>query len=377
MFPQDPEKKKKILLTIISLEDRVRFHDLDPKKKKKNKICQVFSNSYIPLLLFVKLSKTNYHNYYSSYYYGVDEPRSVTVRLSHILEKEKKKIIFFLVSAHTYKQFSLTLSSSLMSGYNLPRPKTAVPQRRSWRAVTSLKPVTPLPTSPQISQPGATTDFNLKTHLTDQEYEAALAQQQSAYAGPSIGPQRTGTPGNGDNSSSGNNSQNHSRRNSPASGADAPSLSAVPAATVKRSGGGRTWEDTSLLEWDPTHFRLFVGNLSGEVTDEMLARAFQAFPSVSKVKVVRNNKTQLTRGYGFVAFRDPEDYFKAFKQMNNKYIGNHPVQLRKATTDVKPTTTTTGGKKNHHGANSNEKKGSYIKKQKKPKVRSTPYDRLA
>ena len=81
---------------------------------------------------------------------------------------------------------------------------------------------------------------------------------------------------------------------------------------------------------------------------------------MSKAKVVRNHKTQLTRGYGFVAFRDPEDYFKAFKQMNNKYIGNHPVQLRKATTDVKPTTT--GDKKKHHGANNNEKKDSYAKK---------------
>ena len=267
-----------------------------------------------------------------------------------------------------------------MSGYNLPRPKTAVPQRRGWRTVTSLKPATPVTTplaQTPLPQPGVTTDFNLKTHLTDQEYEAALAQQQSVYAGPSIGPHHTGTPG------SGNNSQDPSRRASPASGpgaADAPSSSAkataaAPAATVKRSGGGRTWEDSSLLEWDPTHFRLFVGNLSGEVTDEMLARAFQAFPSMSKAKVVRNHKTQLTRGYGFVAFRDPEDYFKAFKQMNNKYIGNHPVQLRKATTDVKPTTT--GDKKKHHGANNNEKKDSYDKKHKKPKVRSTPYDRLA
>lgn len=258
----------------------------------------------------------------------------------------------------------------------MPRPKTAGPQRRAgWRTVTSLKPVAEL-VSTQAPSLVDTTDFNTKTHLTDMEYEAAIAQQQSVYAGPSIGPVRTGTPNGsgGSNRSSGENS----RRNSPAISGNDKSTTATKSAsttTVKRAGGGRTWEDASLLEWDPAHFRLFVGNLSGEVTDEMLARAFQAFPSVSKVKVVRDGRTQLTRGYGFVAFKDPEDYFKAFKQMNNKYIGNHPVQLRKATTDVKPTTT--GSKKNNNNGSASGNKSLHSNKHKKPKTRSTPYDRLA
>ncbi|KAL8967018.1 MAG: hypothetical protein Q9183_003103, partial [Haloplaca sp. 2 TL-2023] len=55
--------------------------------------------------------------------------------------------------------------------------------------------------------------------------------------------------------------------------------------TVIRSGGGQTWQDPSLLEWDPAHFRLFVGNLAGEVTDESLLKAFAKFPSVQKARV--------------------------------------------------------------------------------------------
>ncbi|KAK9234559.1 hypothetical protein V1525DRAFT_51341 [Lipomyces kononenkoae] len=106
--------------------------------------------------------------------------------------------------------------------------------------------------------------------------------------------------------------------------------------TVVRQGGGRQWEDSSLLEWDPTHFRLFVGNLGGDVSDDALQKAFANYPSVSKARVIRDkSQSGKSRGYGFVAFKDPEDYFRAFKEMNGKYIGSHPVLLRKAQTEIK------------------------------------------
>jgi myo-inositol-hexaphosphate 3-phosphohydrolase len=36
------------------------------------------------------------------------------------------------------------------------------------------------------------------------------------------------------------------------------------------------------------------------------------------------------RGYGFVSFKDPADYARAMREMNNKYIGSMPVKLRKS-----------------------------------------------
>ncbi|KAL9007722.1 MAG: hypothetical protein Q9173_007073 [Seirophora scorigena] len=107
--------------------------------------------------------------------------------------------------------------------------------------------------------------------------------------------------------------------------------------TVIRSGGGQTWQDPSLLEWDPAHFRLFVGNLAGEVTDESLLKAFAKFPSVQKARVVRDKRTTKSRGYGFVSFADGDEYFRAARDMQGKYIGSHPVLLRKSTTEIKPT----------------------------------------
>jgi hypothetical protein len=129
--------------------------------------------------------------------------------------------------------------------------------------------------------------------------------------------------------------------------------------TVVRSGGGKTWEDPSLLEWDPTHPRLFIGNLAGEVTDDSLFKAFSVYPSVEKARVIRDRRTTKSKGYGFVSFRDSDDYFSAAKEMNNKYIGSHPVQIKRATTDIKavkvPQKGNKGGK---HGFNKNKKSGN-------------------
>lgn len=106
--------------------------------------------------------------------------------------------------------------------------------------------------------------------------------------------------------------------------------------TVVRESGGQVWDDQTLLEWDPSHFRLFVGDLAGEVTDETLFKAFSKYPTLVKARVVREKKSQRSKGYGFVSFSTPEDFVKSWKEMNGKYIGSHPIKLRKATTDLKP-----------------------------------------
>jgi len=76
--------------------------------------------------------------------------------------------------------------------------------------------------------------------------------------------------------------------------------------TVLRKGGGKVWEDQTLLEWNPcalsftriTHlyltlaltawFRLFVGDLSNDVSDDVLANAFNKYTSFQKARVIRD-----------------------------------------------------------------------------------------
>ncbi|EGG18849.1 ssRNA-binding protein [Cavenderia fasciculata] len=117
--------------------------------------------------------------------------------------------------------------------------------------------------------------------------------------------------------------------------------------------GNDTWEDATLSEWNSNDYRLFVGQLGNEVTDEMLGQAFARYPSFEKAKVIREKKSQKTKGFGFVAFTSAADYIKAYKEMNGKYVGNRPLILKKSNwkeravstkpiVDTPPPTTPTG-----------------------------------
>jgi hypothetical protein len=125
--------------------------------------------------------------------------------------------------------------------------------------------------------------------------------------------------------------------------------------TVVREGGGKSWEDPTLLEWDPMHPRLFIGNLAGEVTDDSLHKAFSKYPSLVKARVVRDKKSTKSKSYGFVSFSDTDDYFRAFKEMNNKYIGSHPVTIKRATSEVKAVMKKDDKHQNHGKNNKNNK----------------------
>jgi RNA recognition motif-containing protein len=63
-------------------------------------------------------------------------------------------------------------------------------------------------------------------------------------------------------------------------------------------------------------FRLFCGDLGNEVTDDILARAFNRYPSFQRAKVVRDKRSNKTKGYGFVSFKDPNDFARAMREMN-------------------------------------------------------------
>ena len=227
------------------------------------------------------------------------------------------------------------------------------------------------PTVPHIQNPFGSTPNGTygprkgRETGVDAETEAQIAQWQSAYSnmgdeamtgkrrdgaqqgpGPAAAYPATGTP-------------------TPTVGTPLPQPESQK--TVHRAGGGQSWNDSTLLEWDPAHFRLFVGNLAGEVTDDSLLKAFARYTSVQKARVIREKRTQKSKGYGFVSFSDGDDYFKAAREMQGKYIGSHPVLLRRATTEVKPVSNNKNHKKNG-GGNRGGQQGAKVKQDgvKKP-----------
>jgi hypothetical protein len=194
----------------------------------------------------------------------------------------------------------------------------------------------------------------------DAEYEAQVQQWQSAYVRSDTGSNAIAKPAGGSN-------------NIPTAAAIAvhkePTSQAKDDApkTVHRSGGGANWTDSTLLEWDPAHFRIFVGNLAGETTDDSLLKAFSQYPSVQKARVIRDKRTTKSKGYGFVSFADGDDYFRAARDMAGKYIGSHPVTIKKANTDVRATSVKQHNKGKGAGGHGKMQHGGVQKKQPKTK----------
>lgn len=87
-----------------------------------------------------------------------------------------------------------------------------------------------------------------------------------------------------------------------------------------RAAGGEVWEDKTLEDWDENDFRLFAGDLGNEVTEEILYKAFSKYPSLLRTRVVRDTRTMKSKGFGFISFKDPDDFVKAWREMN----GNIP-----------------------------------------------------
>lgn len=98
-----------------------------------------------------------------------------------------------------------------------------------------------------------------------------------------------------------------------------------------RIAGGQVWEDQSLADWPDDDFRIFCGDLGNDVNDEVLTRTFNKFPSFQRAKVIRDKRTGKSKGFGFVSFREPQDFIRAMKEMDGRYVGSRPIKLRKST----------------------------------------------
>jgi nucleolysin TIA-1/TIAR len=79
--------------------------------------------------------------------------------------------------------------------------------------------------------------------------------------------------------------------------------SAAPGSTPAGMAGNAGPVMTGMKEDTHNHFHVFVGDLSPEVNDEALTKAFSAFPTMSEARVMWDMNSGKSRGYGFLAFR--------------------------------------------------------------------------
>ncbi|GFY98541.1 RNA-binding (RRM/RBD/RNP motifs) family protein [Actinidia rufa] len=84
-------------------------------------------------------------------------------------------------------------------------------------------------------------------------------------------------------------------------------------------------EDTS------GHYNIFVGDLSPEVTDATLFACFSVYPTCSDARVMWDQKTGRSRGFGFVSFRNQQEAQSAINDLNGKWLGSRQIRCNWAT----------------------------------------------
>jgi nucleolysin TIA-1/TIAR len=87
------------------------------------------------------------------------------------------------------------------------------------------------------------------------------------------------------------------------------------------------YQNTAAKEDLTNHFHVFVGDLSPEVNDDVLSKAFAAFGSLSDARVMWDMNSGKSRGYGFLAFRDRTDAEQAIATMNGEWLGSRAIRV--------------------------------------------------
>ncbi|KAI8343637.1 hypothetical protein BC941DRAFT_388851 [Chlamydoabsidia padenii] len=75
---------------------------------------------------------------------------------------------------------------------------------------------------------------------------------------------------------------------------------------------------------------LYVKNLANSVDDTVLRDLFASFGTITSAKVMRDENTHLSKGFGFVCFTSSDDANKAVVEMNGKTIYNKTIYVAPA-----------------------------------------------
>jgi RNA recognition motif-containing protein len=75
---------------------------------------------------------------------------------------------------------------------------------------------------------------------------------------------------------------------------------------------------------------IYVGSLSYEVTEEDLRQAFEGFGEVETVKVIKDNYTGRSKGFGFVEMPSEAEGRSAIDGLNTKELKGRTLNVSEA-----------------------------------------------
>jgi RNA recognition motif-containing protein len=81
---------------------------------------------------------------------------------------------------------------------------------------------------------------------------------------------------------------------------------------------------------EDNRMNIYVGNLSYEVTEEDLKEAFKVFGAVDTVKVIKDNYTGRSKGFGFVEMPAKAEAQSAIEGLNGKDLKGRSLNVNEA-----------------------------------------------
>ena len=75
---------------------------------------------------------------------------------------------------------------------------------------------------------------------------------------------------------------------------------------------------------------IYVGNLSFDTAEPELRELFEAYGAVDAVKIISDQFTGRSRGFGFIEMSAHEEGVKAIKELDSKDLGGRALKVNEA-----------------------------------------------
>jgi RNA recognition motif-containing protein len=75
---------------------------------------------------------------------------------------------------------------------------------------------------------------------------------------------------------------------------------------------------------------IYVGNLNYDTVEDELREVFSAYGEVQSVKIISDQFTGRSRGFGFVEMADREEGLKAIQELDSSTVGGRPLKVNEA-----------------------------------------------
>jgi RNA recognition motif-containing protein len=93
-------------------------------------------------------------------------------------------------------------------------------------------------------------------------------------------------------------------------------------------------------------FKIYVGNLSFDSSEADLTGLFATYGEVASAKVITDQFTGRSRGFGFIEMTNREEGLKAIQALDSKDLDGRTLKVNEA----KPKTDSRGGGRNGGGS---------------------------